>query len=325
MEIHAGNNCTATILVGDCAKVLKTLHYNSIDCVVTSPPYFGVRDYGTSKWDGGDPGCNHLTGRSTRVVKDGRDICPTCGAIRVDDQIGLEASPKDYATKIVDIFRDIRNVLNPNGTVWLNLGDVYASKSMSGFKAKEILSLPWRIAIALQDDGWYLRQDIIWHKSNAIPEPVKDRCTRSHEYIFLLTKSEKYYCNMDAIKEPATGRSPGNKNAHKHSDQPFSRTKARLGTIEPTSTRNKRSVWTIALNGFRGAHFATFPEKLVEPCVRAGCPPGGIVLDPFGGAGTTAVVANREGRNAIMIELNPEYAKLAENRLLTAVTKDSKL
>lgn len=402
---------TSRILVGDCRDVLRTLADESVHCVVTSPPYWGLRDYG------------------------------------VAEQIGLERDIGTYVEKIVDVFREVRRVLRSDGTLWLNLGDSYAGSGRGGnpteetstlegsqasqqasmvkrtrgsqlpagfheaarqegaigrawvppplgLKQKDLVGMPWRIAFALQADGWWLRQDIIWSKPNPMPESVTDRCTKAHEYLFLLSKSERYYFDQEAISEP-TGWDPSNtkmpdgwdtgagghgafhrqgrekgkrhlpgdkthrgKELYDAGDERH-RTKAGLvdyatkqrsaldnfkrevlkraevfpgqsvGTIRPmradsdydTARRNKRSVWTVATQPFKEAHFATFPPALIEPCILAGCPEGGTILDPFGGAGTTALVADRLQRHSILIELNPEYAEMARQR----IRKDSPL
>ncbi len=302
---------TVTILKGDCREVLRTLPDESVHCVVTSPPYFGLRDYG------------------------------------VAGQIGLEPTPDEFVDELVRVFGEVRRVLRSDGTVWLNLGDTYAanhsagggnpSASMpksaavmaaqkrkqiipNGLKAKDLLGVPWRVAFALQSAGWYLRQDIIWSKPNPMPESVRDRCTKAHEYLFLLSKSDRYYYDGDAIAEVAVraGEIPGG--SKKHTDDGVNDMRIRQGlelhSKSPVAeTRNKRSVWEVPTSPFGEAHFATFPPALIEPCILAGCPKGGTVLDPFGGAGTTGLVADRLGRNAILIELNPEYAAMAERRI----------
>lgn len=269
---------TSVILVGDARSRLRELPDGYAQTCVTSPPYFGLRDYG------------------------------------VDGQIGLEHTPEAFVSELVGVFREVRRVLRDDGTLWLNLGDSYAgyhgNKKSSyeeapsnkngyfenqrktlvnhkGIKNKDLIGIPWRVAFALQQDGWYLRQDIVWHKPNPTPESIQDRCTKAHEYIFLLSKSARYYFDADAIKEP---------------------------TVDDKRTRNKRSVWTVTTKPFKGAHFATFPPDLIEPCVLAGAPVGGMVLDPFGGAGTTALVSDKLGRESTLIELNPEYAALASER-----------
>ena len=305
------------ILNGDCRDVLKTLPDCSVHCCVTSPPYFGLRDYGCA------------------------------------GQIGLESTPDAYVAELVAVFREVRRVLRDDGTLWLNLGDSYASfrdgkatpdsargddvgtlvpkgsamnRMASTFagsrvKHKDLIGIPWRVAFALQADGWYLRQDIIWHKPNPMPESVRDRCTKAHEYLFLLSKAPRYYYDADEMREEAihSGR------VVKASD-PASAKNGQKGKFGATAlgftqhdtavgeTRNRRDVWTVATKPYREAHFATFPPDLIRPCIRAGCPAGGTVLDPFGGSGTTGEVAASEGRKAILIELNPQYVKLAQGR-----------
>jgi len=286
----------ATILIGDARNRLSELADGSARTCVTSPPYFGLRDYGTGEWEGGNDECDHVApptgGPSTKRQRgkysaDGqyRDICKKCGANRIDEQIGIELTPEDYVRELVLLFREVRRVLADNGTVWLNLGDSFG-------KGKQLVGVPWRVAFALQADGWYLRQDIIWAKPNSMPESVTDRCTKSHEYVFLLSKSPKYYYNNEAIKE---------------------------GTVsEGAGKRNKRDVWTINTKPFKGAHFAVMPEALVEPCVLAGSAEGDTVLDPFTGSGTVAVVALRHGRNFVGTELNPEYGEVARERITSS-------
>jgi DNA modification methylase len=296
-----------SILQGDCRETLRTLPERSVDCCVTSPPYFGLRDYGH------------------------------------DGQIGLEQTPDAYVAEMVAVFREVRRVLRDDGTLWLNLGDSYANAGASGpqgktgdrasrtvtaanlgsgrnglppgLKPKDLIGIPWRVAFALQADGWYLRQDIIWHKPNPMPESVTDRCTKAHEYVFLLSKSERYFFDSEAMKEPATGRDPGNVTPHKHAGERFAETKANLANVGARETRNRRSVWTVSTKPYKGAHFATYPPDLIEPCVLAGSRIGGTVLDPFGGSGTTGQVALENGRNAILCELNPDYVSLAWQRV----------
>lgn len=312
------------ILVGDCIEMMRTLPDQSVHTCITSPPYFGLRDYG------------------------------------VDGQIGLEASPREFIESLVAVFREVRRVLRDDGTIWVNMGDSYAgswgahgrddmglgTSSLSarqvaasarkkkkanhgGFKPKDLMGMPWRLAFALQDDGWYLRQDIVWAKPNPMPESIKDRCTKAHEYLFLLSKSPRYYFDQDAIREPARAQaapeSASKRNSFaretKYTDGEHGQTaQHRTGRddVDYDETRNKRSVWTVATASFKGAHFATFPPDLIRPCVLAGSPRGGMVLDPFGGAGTTALVAMQEGRQSVICELNPEYAALARQRLDTA-------
>ncbi len=323
------------ILQGDCREVLATLPAESVHCCVTSPPYFGLRDYGTAQWEGGDAACDHIAGRggnlanSSASVRGGahkvaeaqqipfRGECGKCGALRIDSQIGLEPTPGAYVAELVAVFREVRRVLRDDGTVWVVIGDSYAAKSLIG--------IPWRVAFALQADGWYLRQDIIWSKPNPMPESVTDRCTKAHEHIFLLSKRERYHFDADAIKGPDGGRPAANVNGFKKF-QGAAEYHVQSGGIgsdgwEVGTGRNKRSVWTVATQPYSEAHFATFPPALIEPCILAGCPKGGTVLDPFGGAGTTGMVADRLGRNAMLIELNPEYAAMIRAR----VTKDAGL
>jgi DNA modification methylase len=250
-------------------------------------------------------------------------------------QLGLEETPEKYVANMVKVFSEVKRVLTKDGTLWLNLGDSYCgtghkgdhvdpkhregrngqkvaiNNKIKGLKSKDLVGIPWRVAFALQADGWYLRQDIIWHKPNPMPESVTDRCTKSHEYIFLLSKSPKYYYDHEAIKEPSIYAG----------DDRGSRTDSRRGTsmnsvsgITP-DMKNKRSVWTVNTKPYPEAHFATFPKKLIRPCIHAGCPKGGVVLDPFGGSGTTAEVANELQRDAILCELSPEYCELIEKRL----------
>lgn len=296
------------IRVGDCRDVLKALPDQSINCIVTSPPYFGLRDYG------------------------------------VDGQIGLEPTPAAFVEEMVAVFHEARRVLRDDGTLWLNLGDTYQNAkgqsggfdpkqparrhlrsarpqdgALDGFKPKDLIGIPWRVAFALQADGWYLRQDIIWHKPNPMPESVQDRCTKAHEYVFLLSKSAKYLFDAAAIAEEAVYADSGRASASKANLDPARKRNGEDGTSASfraiTETRNKRSVWTISTQAFAEAHFATMAPELAKTCIMAGCPLGGVVLDPFGGAGTTGLVADRLGRNAVLIELNPTYAEIARNRI----------
>ncbi len=339
------------ILEGDCRETLHTLPDKSVNCCVTSPPYFGLRDYGNAA------------------------------------QIGLEQTPDAYVAELVAVFREVRRVLRDDGTLWLNLGDSYAGSGKGGnpensphqkqasnagsisvigntareaaktkgpgddrnygLPAKNLIGIPWRVAFALQDDGWWLRQDIIWMKPNPMPESVIDRCTKSHEYIFMLTKSARYYYDNEAIKEPMSmssvdrlsqpnleqqigsdrvpGKTNGNMKAVGKVDKQRGHSRRHAGFNDRwdamskeeqcSGMRNKRSVWTVSTKPFKGAHFATFPPDLIEPCVLAGCPPMGTVLDPFGGSGTTGGVALKHGRNAILCELNPEYAAMIPTRV----------
>ena len=310
------------LLLGDVIEVLRTLPNESVNCCVTSPPYWGLRDYG------------------------------------IKGQLGLEQTPEEYVTKIVAVFREIKRVLRKDGTVWLNLGDSYAHPNTGGngatggrgkstlqssmppinttptkkympksLKPKDLIGIPWRVAFTLQEDGWWLRSEIIWEKPNCLPESVTDRPTKSHEYIFLLTKNKKYYYNHEAIKEPCVNgdhTSPrgskgvrGNLNAGLRKQDAVGKRQYTgfNDRYEPLEKRNKRSVWTISTQPYKAAHFATFPEKLIEPCILAGCAENGTVLDPFGGSGTVSRVCEKLGRNSIYIDLNPEYLEMAKNRI----------
>ncbi len=301
------------IFEGDCIEGMRTLPDQSINCCVTSPPYFGLRDYGQ------------------------------------DGQIGLEETPEAFVARLVDVFREVKRVLKDDGTLWLNLGDSYAGSGKGanpdgtvhhsalnakqgthkgtiegnkkpqkaheiGLKPKDLIGIPWMVAFALRADGWYLRQDIIWHKPNPMPESVTDRCTKSHEYIFLLSKSKQYYYDHEAIKqesiEPVRVR-------EKNNGESAVDTKMRGhgGNCGNDGMANKRSVWTVTTKPFKEAHFATYPEDLIVDCIKAGCPDGGIVLDPFMGAGTTALVARKLNRLYVGFELNPEYIRIAKNRI----------
>jgi len=269
------------LIPGDCIAGLRTLPDASVHCCVTSPPYWGLRDYGH------------------------------------DGQIGLEKTPDAYVARMVEVFREVRRVLRDDGTLWLNLGDSYAGSTMTAnLKQKDLVGVPWRVAFALQADGWWLRQDIIWHKPNPMPESVRDRCTKAHEYVFLLTKSERYFYDAEAVSEESVGRERFG-NWIKGQPCPDRQDNHRQD-MTPTTTRNRRSVWTVTTKPYSGAHFAVMPPDLVEPCIRAGCPEGGTVLDPFAGSGTTLAVAAELGRNAIGCELNPDYIELAERRILDA-------
>ena len=358
------------IIQGDCLESLGKLESKSVNTCVTSPPYFGLRDYGTAEWKGGDEGCNHSYQVKNPYNKDFNErwgnspglkkqesqrhevtykgVCKKCGAISKDSQIGLEETPEEFVENLVKVFREVKRVLRDDGTVWLNLGDSYAMSSMRGknsefksisqsksgivnvkkniphgLKSKDLIGIPWRVAFALQEDGWYLRQDIIWHKPNPMPESVRDRCTKAHEYIFLLSKKNKYYFDNEAIKEDSVraGSIPkGKKYSSELADNKIGvkHTRETLNEKPVAPKKNKRSVWTVSTKPFKGAHFAVFPMDLIEPCVLAGCPEGGTVLDPFGGSGTTGLVAQNNNRNAILLELNPEYIEIAESRLYPA-------
>lgn len=372
MNLPGAHVADFEIITGDALTVLRAMPESSVDCVVTSPPYWGLRDYGH------------------------------------EGQMGLEESPETYVQGMVEVFREVRRVLSPTGTLWLNLGDCYATGAgkvgsspgggaqgeawkkgnrgdrpgspkhasgamgpmtqpnrlpIQGLKPKDLIGIPWRVAFALQADGWWLRQDIIWNKPNPMPESVTDRCTKAHEYIFLLSKSERYFINPDGMKEHAVSTHLAGNQSHKgtaayiEQGDEFHRTKGGLvdfaqrerskrdsfkregskreqvipgqsvGTHRPDrdestydiATRNRRSVWTIPTRPFTGAHFAVMPEALVEPCILAGCPEGGLVLDPFMGSGTTGAVALRHFRRFVGIELNPAYVEMATRRIAAAV------
>jgi site-specific DNA-methyltransferase (cytosine-N4-specific) len=388
---------SSTIYCGDALSLLRTLPDGLARCCVTSPPYWGLRDYGTANWDGGDAACDHrqqLGGESVRSAKQNtsagsqaigyRTVCGKCGARRVDQQLGLEATPEQYVERMVEVFREVRRVLADDGTLWLNIGDSYvasagqslrggppsASSTLEGnghrgggpklhalrgvssrratgaLKPKDLVGIPWMLAFALRADGWYLRSDIVWHKPNPMPESVRDRPTKAHEYLFLLSKRPAYYYDAEAIKEPRASAhdagvagwaaGPGDHSAVGHnrekgdartfrggqyvSGNKFENSHATArdshGNGAPLSpNRNRRSVWTIATQPYPEAHFATFPPALVEPCVLAGSRPGDTVLDPFAGAGTTGLAARRLGRDFVGIELSPEYAELARRRI----------
>jgi DNA modification methylase len=333
------------ILNGDWIEQLKTLDSESVQCCCTSPPYWGLRDYGTAKWEGGNPDCDHklglmcsdkstLKGYTSEGVKlrtNGmpyKDICGKCGAIRVDGQLGLEKTPEEYVEKMVAGFREVKRVLRNDGTLWVNLGDSYGtgttaarqkgtlnigegtneSRKISriGQMAKQLIGIPWRVAFALQADGWYLRQDIIWSKANPMPESVTDRCTKSHEYIFLLTKSARYYYDNEAISELSTGRERW------FGDCGYSLKSGRndgssIDSKPGNEMRNRRSVWNVATQPYKEAHFATFPQEIPRTCILAGSKKGDTILDPFCGSGTTGEVALKLDRNFIGIELNQKY------------------
>ena len=307
------------IITGDALTVLRTMEAESVDMCVTSPPYYNLRDYG------------------------------------IEGQLGHEETPEEYVEKMTEIFREVRRILRKDGTLWVVIGDSYATSSgpqaprntrnsqghtpkrvPEGYKLKDLIGIPWMVAFALRADGWYLRQDIIWNKTNCMPESVRDRCTRSHEYVFMFSKARAYYYDAEAISEPITGNSTerylrelksgehgtphlprfgGNK--YVTDGDPVDRRKDG-STYIPKLRRNKRDVWSICTGGFKGAHFAVFPPQLVRPIILAGCRPGGTVLDPFVGSGTTAAVAIEEGRDYIGIEINPAYVEMATERIASA-------
>jgi DNA modification methylase len=318
----------ATLYLGDCLESLRAMPEVKVQTCITSPPYWGLRDYG------------------------------------VHGQLGLESTPEEYVARLVAVFREVKRVLREDGTLWVNLGDTYAQAGgpgwqgknggratrqftlhrdsvpmreitrhpPEGLKPKDLVGIPWRVAFALQADGWYLRSDIIWHKPNPMPESVTDRPTKAHEYIFLLSKSERYYYDAEAVKEPCESSPsdirkmeqslPRIGGKHKMLIDPYSKASAstnigQLRGVGDPSGRNRRSVWTIATTPYKGAHFATYPRALVEPCILAGSREGDIILDPFGGSGTTAAVALSLGRRAVLCELNPEYAGLIHDRVMS--------
>jgi len=381
-----------TVLCGDVLEQLATLPDASVQCCVTSPPYWGLRDYGTGQWQGGDAECDHRS----PTMRDGRNedraklagsaatnsaqlllahgsACGKCGAVKVDNQIGLEKTPDEFVAKLVAVFREVRRVLKDDGTCWINLGDSYAAQRGGtampaetlaggvngkgdagahrgrseiggrqdesspefrtgpvahrnarafGLKHKDLVGIPWLVAFALRADGWYLRQDIIWHKPSPMPESVTDRCTKAHEYIFLFSKSAKYLYDHEAIKEPSeypNDDRKGRSYEHHKSAPTIERNGMRSANYLDSGrggypTRNKRSVWSVTNCGYGEAHFATYPPKLIEPCILAGTKPGDTVLDPFAGSGTTGMVAIDHGRRAVLIELNPDYVKLIRKR-----------
>jgi DNA modification methylase len=305
MTIHYQDDWL-TVLLGDCRAVMAEMEPESVHTVVTSPPYWGLRDYGQ------------------------------------DGQLGLEPTPEAYVESMVAVFREVKRVLRSDGTVWLNLGDSYAATTAGkaygwtngktserdaetmasyktvglppGLKPKDLVGIPWRVAFALQADGWYLRSDIIWAKPNPMPESVTDRPTKSHEYLFLLSKSPRYYYDNDGVREPHTApERQGKRNSGWDFGDYNAGNSEHVLDYNPAG-RNLRSVWTIATQPYPGAHFATFPQALVEPCIKAGCPEGGTVLDPFAGSGTTGLVAQRLSRRAILIDLNADYLEQVMDR-----------
>lgn len=317
-----GNSLSYEILHGDCLTTLKTIPDRSVRVCVTSPPYFGLRDYGTAEWTGGDVNCNHKKSKKSNV-------CIHCGATFVDKQIGLEQTPDEYIDKLVKVFLEVQRVLTDDGTVWLNIGDSYSTKDYTSptygtIKKKDMVGIPWMLAFALRKTGWYIRQDIIFEKSNPIPESVTDRCTKSHEYLFLLSKQPKYHFNVDAILEDATCTSDGGKfGGSKYGNNADEHYNIYSGNVyKSNGKRHKRDVWRMSGIGYSAAHFATFPVKLVEPCILAGSDAGDTVLDPFNGSGTTGVVALQNGRKYIGCELNSEYIKLTEVRFNKTFSAD---
>ena len=345
------------ILFGDCRETLKTIT-TPVQMCVTSPPYYGLRDYGTATWIGGDPNCNHMrdskvtakciTGHKNHDKMAGvgdaiyKTECPKCGAVRQDNQIGLEETPEEYIDNLVSVFRSVRDVMKDDGTLWVNIGDTYynyrsdgnypkqtVSKTnqdlpnfspvrgnkLQGLKQKDLIGIPWMLAFALRADGWYLRQDIIWHKPNPMPESVKDRCTKAHEYIFLLSKNRYYKYDHEAIKEPVKQDWGTRDRTNGKYHNPGTGLAPHSGLTKSYDRKNKRSVWTVTNKPYKGAHFAVFPPDLIEPCILAGSEENDIVLDPFMGSGTTAMVARKHNRNYIGCELHEDYASLQTDRI----------
>ena len=296
-----------TILFGDCRQTLKEFDEKARMCV-TSPPYYGLRDYGGE-----------------------------------DSQIGQEQSPEEFIDELVRVFREVRNVLTDDGTLWVNLGDSYynyrpgrkayvkqtvsktnqdlpeyspkRSTKLDGLKEKELIGIPWMFAFAMRADGWYLRQDIIWHKPNPMPESVRDRCTKAHEYIFLFSKNKKYFYDNEAIKEPAKDWGTRDRTNGKYTSNNEYGQAPHSGLTKSYAKKNKRSVWSVTKKPYKGAHFATYPPDLIEPCIKAGSEVGDIVLDPFMGSGTTAAVAKSLGRDYIGCELHEDYGNLIQKRV----------
>lgn len=378
--------------LGDARDVLETLATESVDCVVTSPPYWGTRDYGTGAWVGGDSTCAHSVGRGSNVPQSRQPAvtypagaghrrgdlrrCRRCDAVREDRQYGLEPTIGDYVQNLSGVFREVRRVLRPDGTCWLNLGDCYSANSggaptsgwQSGYRGgatteaglirpraqdavppKNLLGIPWRVALALQEDGWTLRQAVIWHKPNAMPESVTDRPASNYEYLFLLVKSRRYHFDLDAIRVPLqrpderwypaggakTGpalRGASVRQRHNrtgtaskyhagpepfagHPPGPAMRATGRAHTAAHPRGKNPGSVWAVPTRPYPDAHFACFPIDLPLRCIAAGCRPEGQVLDPFSGAATTGLAALHLGRRYIGIDLNPQYHRLAIQRL----------
>ena len=294
------------ILFGDCRETLKTID-TKVQMCVTSPPYYGLRNYGDE-----------------------------------ENQIGMEQSPEEYIDQLVDVFRSVRDVLKDDGVLWLNIGDTYYNyrsdgnypkqtvsrtkqdlpefspvrgNKLQGLKSKDLIGIPWMLAFALRADGWWLRQDIIWNKPNPMPESVKDRCTKSHEYIFLLSKSKQYYYDNEAIKEPVKQDWGTRDRTNGKYHNPGTGLAPHSGLSKSYDRKNKRSVWTVTNKPYKGAHFAVFPPDLIEPCILAGSEENDIVLDPFMGSGTTAMLAKKHNRNYIGCELNEDYASLQTDRI----------
>ncbi len=373
-----------TLYLGDAAEILAGLPTASVDCVVTSPPYWGLRDYGTGAWTGGAPDCPHTSSRGANAPQTrqpevahpvsvghrggGAAVCGRCGAVRVDRQYGLEATPEAYIEHLRGVFAQLPRVLNPAGTVWLNLGDSYSANSDGYHNAaagkprqpayrprrpvgfKNLLGMPWRVAFALQDDGWTLRNAVVWHKPNGMPESVTDRMSCRYELVFLLVRSRRYWFDLDPIREPLARPEAleegivigGGKGTHadaavgsrarrrgravygKYTDTAPFAGRQPGAALRPTGRghdrahargKNPGDVWSIPTRPLRAAHFAAFPVDLPARCIAAGCPPGGLVLDPFSGAGTTGLAALAHGARFTGIDLNPAFHRLALDRL----------
>lgn len=350
------------IMIGDVRTTLKELPDEFVNCCITSPPYFGLRCYDTAEWEGGDPECDHVANPSnvktfgnaefnknrpcleeTKVKGYYYDkVCAKCGAIKIDYQIGNEDTPAEYINSLVEVFREVKRVLRPDGLCFINLGDSYAVsgiKKETGLKPSDLIGIPWQLAFALRDDGWYLRQDIIWAKGCSgvydggaiLPESTKSRFSKSHEYIFMLAKNRKYHFDAEAVaevvKDITIQRAFSNNNMDKRKgqgDEPFSingksqsycyaRMRERIAAGEIIK-RNRRSVWTVGVRPSTVSHFASYPYELIEPLILAGCPVDGTVLDPFGGTGTTAIASVLLNRKAIHCELSQKYIGVIEER-----------
>jgi DNA modification methylase len=434
-----GKNDKVVLYTGNSLSVLRTLNADFIQCCITSPPYYQLRDYGTARWEGGDLSCNHTVGnqvpdtKNPNAIKSGirpgcdASTCKLCGARRIDDQIGLEQTPEEYIEKLVKVFREVKRVLRPDGTLWVNIADSYAGSSkgrgsdgqinyglsekqishtgshqdklvpqkLKGYKPKDLIGIPWMLAFALRADGWYLRSDTLWNKVNALPEPVLDRPTRSHEYVFLLSKSRRYFYDSEAVRVASSSPKPIINTNHTTSASIFgdtltdSQSNSEKLSESPDGKVNLRSIWSIPTQSFREAHYAVYPEKLVENCLKAGTSEHGccsqcgvpysrildkksisrdelpkdhpdfrptrydrkskdntysngggqrlissrttgwkagcscenskivpcVVLDPFNGAATTGLVAIKNGRKYIGVDLNPEFIKISDTRL----------
>ena len=355
------------VYFGECRESMRQMAKDGIkvQSCITSPPYYGLRDYGTATWIGGDESCTHESakinptnvggftgerlrkqnGSETKKYLSFKNNCLDCGAIKHDNQIGNEQTPQEFIDNLVEVFACVWDILADDGTLWVNLGDSYYNyrpgkgqslnkqtvsntnqdlpqtcarrgNKLNEYKEKDLMGMPWRLAFALQDFGWYLRQDIIWHKPNPMPESVKDRCTKSHEYIFLLSKKPHYYFDNEAIKEEAHTTDDTNRDRDNgRLNNTPGRTRMAGLTTNHYETKNKRDVWTVATKPYSGAHFAVYPEELIEPCVLASTKTGDIILDPFFGSGTTGAVAQKLGRKWIGCELNKEYESLQNQRL----------